>query len=219
MNPQSWLDAFVRRNLKDLARVRGYAELSLATAMETERRRRPHPRKVEGSVVATNVRDLILLSADNPLFESGNFELKPRANRAVRLIEKATGREIAVRKISPAEKVVMTDLPAGTYPVQDGMFEAPGGHLAQGLLPVLVWSINRDDLLGEFRAVIVDGEKALGRKPLAVCASVEIPPLEGVLATNVPAPSAPGDDFGSMVQPRKVREDDAEALGGPVSGA
>ncbi|MFF2861442.1 hypothetical protein ACFVSX_16280 [Streptomyces rubiginosohelvolus] len=219
MDPQSWLDAFVRRNLKDLARVRGYAELSLATAMKTERQRRPHPRKVEGAVIATNVRDLILLSAENPLFASGNFELKPRPNRAVRLIEKATGQEIAVRKIAPAEKVVLTDLPAGVYPVQDGMFEASGGFLPQGLLPVLVWSINRHDLLGEFRAVIVDGERVLGRTPLVVCASTEIPPLEGVLTPNVPAPSAPGDDFGTMVQSRKGREDDAEGLGGPTSGA
>ncbi|HET9379450.1 MAG TPA: hypothetical protein VFP69_01290, partial [Streptomyces sp.] len=176
MNPQSWLDAFVQRNLLDLARVRGYVEMSLATTMTTERKKRPRPGRIEGGVVAMDVRDLTLLAASNPLFESGTFKLRPRPNRGVRLVEKSTGRELALRKILESPTVQGFDRGGRQYAAQGMLFDSPE-ELAEGLVPALVWSIDKADLLGEFRAVVVDGIQSLDRSPLIAVATADVLPL------------------------------------------
>jgi len=52
-------------------------------------------------------------------------------------------------------------------------------------------------------------------------ASVDVPPLEAVIAARESASSlsVPGDDFGAMVQRRRPREESADGVGGPSSGA
>lgn len=91
MNPQSWLDAFVQRNLVDLARMREYCEQGLAQAMVPERKKRPKPERIRGEVVSMDMRDRVLLAADNPVFQSGRFKLGARPNRSICLIEKEQG--------------------------------------------------------------------------------------------------------------------------------
>ncbi|MET8028737.1 hypothetical protein [Streptomyces avermitilis] len=206
MNPQLWLDAFVERNAVDLARMREYCEQSLAVAMEAERRKRPVPRKVQGAVVAMDMRDRVLLSADNPVFESGNFTLVGKPNRSVCLREKRTGHEIRVRKTK--EPLILN---AAAYRPPDvhqpPIFDAHGDDLDSGLTPVLVWHIDPSDLMADFRAVIVDDLDELSHSPMTVCASTEVPLLATLKDANVAtAASAVNDDFDDLVDRRRPRE-------------
>ncbi|MBT2367155.1 hypothetical protein J7E88_18030 [Streptomyces sp. ISL-10] len=203
MNPQSWLDAFVQRNVVDLARMREYCEQGLAQAMVPERKKRPRPTSIQGAVVAMDMRDRVLLAAENPVFQSGRFRLVPRPNRSVCLVEKATGIEVRVRKIheSPALDRSIYTKPDVHQPM---IFDPAGDTLGPGLTPVLVWCIDQSDLLSDFRAVIVDNLDELQRSPMVVCASAEVPPLatlKGVVGTA--ASSAPKDDFDDLVEPRR----------------
>ncbi|MGW3101348.1 hypothetical protein [Streptomyces sp. NPDC001100] len=208
MNPQSWLDAFVERNAVDLARMREYCELSLAVAMKSERKKRPTPKKVEGSVVAMEMRDLVLLAADNPVFVSGNFTLVEKPNRSVCLREKLTGQEIRVRKTKePSLLNAAAYRPPDIH--QPPIFDADGDGLDPGLVPVLVWHIDPSDLMADFRAVIVDDLEELNRSPMTVCASTEVPLLASLKDANVAtAASAVSDDFGNLVSRRRPREAD-----------
>lgn len=222
MNPQSWLAAFVQRNVEDLARMRGYVELSLANAMKAERDKRPRPEMTRGEVLAMEVRDRVLLSADNPVFASGKFAFRKRPLRAVRLVERATGVELPLRKISGPVSVERS--PAARTPpvyVQEILSDPAVDMLAEGLVAALVWSIDQHDLMADFRAVIVDGPESLNRSPLVAVASVEIPPLESLLAAGSVVSSGPvlGDDFDQLVARRKPRAKNAGGTGDAPSGA
>ncbi len=210
MNPQSWLDAFVERNAVDLARMREYCELSLAVAMEAERKKRPAPEKVQGEVVAMEMRDRVLLASDNPVFASGNFTRVKKPNRSVCLREKRTGQEIRVRKAKePPLLNAAAYRPPDTH--QPPIFDADGDGLDLGLTPALVWHIDPSDLMGDFRAVIVDDLGELNRSPMTVCASSEVPLLASLKDANVAtAASAVSDDF-DEVKRRRPRE--AEGTG------
>jgi hypothetical protein len=208
MNPQSWLDAFVERNAVDLARMREYCEQSLAVAMEAERRKRPAPKKVQGTVVAMEMRDRVLLAADNPVFASGRFTLVEKPNRSVCLREKSTGHEIRVRKTK--EPPVLNSAAARPPDIQQPpIFDAEGDGLDIGLTPILVWHIDPSDLMADFRAVIVDDLEELNRSPMTVCASTEVPLLASLRDANVAtAASAVEDDFDDLVDRRRPRQAD-----------
>ncbi|MEW2081109.1 hypothetical protein [Streptomyces sp. NPDC005283] len=215
MNPQSWLNAFVERNAVDLARMREYCEQSLADAMEAERKKRPAPKQVQGPVVAMEMRDRVLLAAENPVFTSGNFTLVEKSNRSVCLREKRTGHELRVRK---TKEPPACD-PAAYRPPdihQPPIFDAEGDGLDPGLTPVLVWHIDPSDLMGDFRAVIVGDLEELNRSPMTVCASAEVPHLATVKdATVATAASVVKDDFDDLVGRRRPLEADGTGDASP----
>ncbi|MGW3448359.1 hypothetical protein [Streptomyces sp. NPDC001076] len=212
MNPQSWLDAFVERNQVDLARMRGYLEDSLAGAAVLERKKRPHPKRVEGAVISMDVRDRVLLSAANPAFASGKFELRPGPNRSVGLLERSSGVLLRLRKLKEAPGILPQTPRVGVAPYQLRLGEADeqdGGvppALGAGYLPLLVWWIDASDLLGDFLAVVLDDEKDLNRSPLVACAKAEVPALATLPRGNV-KPSVPlvEDDFDNLVASRRPR--------------
>lgn len=208
MNPQSWLDAFVQRNLVDLARMREYCEQALAQAMVPERKKRPKPERIRGEVVSMDMRDRVLLAADNPVFRSGRFKLSARSNRSICLVEKETGIEVRVRKVSEPPAV---DRTVFTWPdvQQTSLFEPRGECLDPSLTPVLVWFIDKHDLLNHFRAVIVDNLEELKRSPMVVCASAEVPPLASLKSlTGAATASTPKDDFEDWVKSRRQGQED-----------
>ncbi|MFJ2261402.1 hypothetical protein ACIOKD_24205 [Streptomyces sp. NPDC087844] len=208
MNPQLWLDAFMERNAVDLARMRDYCEQSLAVAMEAERKKRPTPKKVQGTVVAMEMRDRVLLAADNPVFGSGKFTLVEKSNRSVCLREKRTGHEIRVRK-AKEPPIVNTAAYRPPDVHQPPIFDADGDGLDSGLTPVLVWHIDPSDLMADFRAVVVDDLEELNHSPMTVCASREVPLLATLQDANVAtAASAVNDDFDDLVDRRRPREAD-----------
>ncbi|MFD7463990.1 MULTISPECIES: hypothetical protein [Streptomyces] len=224
MNPQSWLDAFVGRNVVDLARVRGYLEDSLAAAAVPERKKRPHPRRVEGAVISMDVRDRVLLAAATPVFESGNFHLRPGPNRSVGLEERASGVLLRMRKIKElpvarlsGETVVQVPYQAGFDELDESDLDALP-TLGHGYVPALVWWMDKSDLLGGFLVVVLDDEKSLNRSPLVVCAKAEVPALATLLRGNVkPSVQHVKDDFDNLVAPRRPRREAGGAEGAQPS--
>jgi hypothetical protein len=222
MNPQSWLDAFVERNQVDLARMRGYLEDSLAGAAVLERKKRPHPKRVEGAVISMDVRDRVLLSAANPAFASGKFELRPGPNRSVRLAERSSGVLLRLRKPKESPAMLPHTPRVCSVPYQprlDEMVEWADGAphpLGGGYLPLLVWWMDASDLLGDFLVVVLDDEKDLNRTPLVACAKADVPTLATLPRGNV-KPSVPlvEDDFDNLVAPRRPRREAGGTEGAP----
>lgn len=222
MNPQSWLDAFVERNQVDLARMRGYLEDSLAGAAVLERKKRPHPKRVEGAVISMDVRDRVLLSAANPAFASGKFELRPGPNRSVGLAERSSGVLLRLRKLKESPAILPHTPRVCAVPYQprlDEMDESAEGTphpLGGGYLPLLVWWMDASDLLGDFLVVVLDDEKDLNRTPLVACAKADVPTLATLPRGNV-KPSVPlvEDDFDNLVAPRRPRREAGGTEGAP----
>ncbi|OWA08246.1 hypothetical protein B9W62_18410 [Streptomyces sp. CS113] len=224
MNPQSWLDAFVGRNEVDLARMRGYLEDSLAAAAVLERKKRPHPRRVEGAVISMDVRDRVLLAAATPVFESGNFQLRPGPNRSVGLEERASGVLLRMRKIKELPVARLSGETVVQVPYQAGFDELdePGldalPTLRHGYVPALVWWMDKSDLLGGFLVVVLDDEKSLNRSPLVACAKAEVPALATLPRGNVkPSVQHVKDDFDNLVAPRRPRREAGGAEGAQPS--
>ncbi|MFI1466204.1 hypothetical protein [Streptomyces wuyuanensis] len=221
MNPQSWLDAFVERNQVDLARMRGYWEHSLAHAAHTERKKRPRPERIEGAVLSMDVRDRALLAATNPTFGAGKLVLKPGPNRSVGLIERSSGVKLRVRKIKePPDLHVARSRVVAMYQPRLDEGEAAGAgmeaRLGGGYVPLLVWSIDSSDLLGDFLAVVLERESDLNRSPLVVCAKVEVPDLDTLHRDTVKPNVLPvQDDFENLVAPRRPRREAGGAEGAP----
>lgn len=224
MNPQSWLDAFIERNEVDLARMRGYLEDSLAAAAVLERKKRPHPRRVEGAVISMDVRDRVLLAAANPVFASGEFELCPGPNRSVGLRERASGTLLRMRKVKESPAAVLGGETVVQVPYQAGFDELdkPEGAaplvLGRGHVPALVWWMDKSDLLGGFLVVVLDDEKSLNRSPLVTCAKVEVPALASLPRGNVKSSVRHvEDDFDNLVAPRRPRREAGGAEGAQPS--
>ncbi|WP_309056213.1 hypothetical protein [Streptomyces sp.] len=224
MNPQPWLDAFVKRNEVDLARMRGYLEDSLAGAAVLERKKRPHPRRVEGAVISMEVRDRVLLAASNPVFESGKFELSPGPNRSVRLRERSSGTLLRLRKVRESPVALWGGEPVVAVPYQAGFDEldeseeAAPHALGHGYVPALVWWMDKSDLLGGFLVVVLDEEKSLNRSPLVTCAKAEVPALASLPRGNVKQiVRHVKDDFDNLVAPRRPRREAGGAEGAKPS--
>src|SRR5258708_22362662 len=162
MDPQEWLGAFVQRNRMDLARLRGYLENAGAVVMPGERKRRPRPKPVEGVLVGMEIRDLVLISAKNPVFESGRFHMRRRQNLGILLGEKATGFEFSVRKVKhdgplmrAAQNVVSGQR---NVFVQDPLFseDDAGPDLPQQWTMFMVWSVGPQDTVTGCHAIVAD---------------------------------------------------------------
>lgn len=92
---------------------------------------------------------------------------------------------------------------------QTTLFDPRMESLDPGLTPVLVWFIDKHDLLNHFRAVIVDNLEELKRSPMVVCASTEVPPLASLKSlTGAATASTPKDDFEDWVKSRRQRRED-----------
>jgi hypothetical protein len=224
MNPQPWLDAFVGRNEVDLARMRGYLEDSLAAAAVLERKKRPHPRRVEGAVISMDVRDRVLLAAANPVFESGKFELRPGPNRSVGLQERASGVLLRMRKVKESPAAALGGDTVVQLPYQAGFDEldkpeaATPPILGHGYVPALVWWMDKSDLLGGFLVVVLDDDKSLNRSPLLACAKAEVPALASLAQGNVKSSVRHvEDDFENLVAPRRPRREAGGAEGAQPS--
>lgn len=208
MEPQSWLDVFVRRNLAEFARFRNYVEAALAATIADERKKRPRPEHIPGEVLGMGVRDRILLQVGNPAFLSGGLIPFAKPNRGVGLRERATGVEVSVRKVfesgtAPDEGADSSQVIVGAF-VQDSLVPEEGPNLAEGLGVMIIWAVGADDLLADCQIVVYQGAKgSFDPNRVTLRAVTGIPPLEAISSGTLPGVVvSPEDDFGQLVARR-----------------
>ncbi|WP_380280468.1 hypothetical protein [Kitasatospora purpeofusca] len=201
MNPQSWLDAYVERNLVALGRARTVAEDVLAEAMITERSKRPEPDAVAGSVVGMDFRDRFLLAASS--MDGLSLSVRAVHNRGVRLVERGSGLELPLRKVRAlpaARAAVRAEVEVPRHATQELLFDTPIGVdlLPEGTWPLVVWSLGVDGLLSEFTALVVDSVKKLDAAN--ALAAVRIPAVALAERTGLRVVGqAVHDDFEDLV--------------------